>query len=335
MANTEKQKKGPVLIELDDAPATTPADAPPVPDLSPVATSGAAMQSAISFAGRKPSRLARWFWSLLLAITGFVLSVAAPDFIMGLVARQPILGYAALGLVAAFILVLLIIALKEWVAFARLRRVDTLHRAAEAAMAHGDLGEARSVVDSLKRLYRGRDDMRWGLDRMAERDGDVFDADTLFSLAETELMAPLDAAAIKEVESAARQVATVTAIVPIALADVATALTANIRMIRRVAEIYGGRSGALGSWRLTRAVMAHLVATGAVAIGDDMIGSLAGGGVLSKLSRRFGEGVVNGALTARVGVAALEVCRPLPFGPKKRPSVTGIVKRALTGLFGN
>lgn len=335
MANTEKQKKGPVLIELDDAPATTPADAPPVPDLSPVATSGAAMQSAISFAGRKPSRLARWFWSLLLAILGFVLSVAAHDFIMGLVARQPILGYAALGLVAAFILVLLIIALKEWVAFARLRRVDTLHRAAEAAMAHGDLGEARSVVDSLKRLYRGRDDMRWGLDRMAERDGDVFDADTLFSLAETELMAPLDAAAIKEVESAARQVATVTAIVPIALADVATALTANIRMIRRVAEIYGGRSGALGSWRLTRAVMAHLVATGAVAIGDDMIGSLAGGGVLSKLSRRFGEGVVNGALTARVGVAALEVCRPLPFGPKKRPSVTGIVKRALTGLFGN
>ena len=335
MANTEKQKKGPVLIELDDAPATTPADAPPVPDLSPVATSGAAMQSAISFAGRKPSRLARWFWSLLLAILGFVLSVAAHDFIMGLIARQPILGYAALGLVAAFILVLLIIALKEWVAFARLRRVDTLHRAAEAAMAHGDLGEARSVVDSLKRLYRGRDDMRWGLDRMAERDGDVFDADTLFSLAETELMAPLDAAAIKEVEAAARQVATVTAIVPIALADVATALTANIRMIRRVAEIYGGRSGALGSWRLTRAVMAHLVATGAVAIGDDMIGSLAGGGVLSKLSRRFGEGVVNGALTARVGVAALEVCRPLPFGPKKRPSVTGIVKRALTGLFGN
>ncbi|UWQ14827.1 YcjF family protein [Aliiroseovarius sp. M344] len=335
MANTEKPKKGPVLIELDDAPATTPADAPPVPDLSPVATSGAAMQSAISFAGRKPSWLARWFWSLLLAITGFVLSVAAHDFIMGLVARQPILGYAALGLVAAFILVLLIIALKEWVAFARLRRVDTLHRAAEAAMAHGDLGEARSVVDSLKRLYRGRDDMRWGLDRMAERDGDVFDADTLFSLAETELMAPLDAAAIKEVEAAARQVATVTAIVPIALADVATALTANIRMIRRVAEIYGGRSGALGSWRLTRAVMAHLVATGAVAIGDDMIGSLAGGGILSKLSRRFGEGVVNGALTARVGVAALEVCRPLPFGPKKRPSVTGIVKRALTGLFGN
>ena len=106
-------------------------------------------------------------------------------------------------------------------------------------------------------------------------------------------------------------------------------------MIRRIAEIYGGRSGTLGSWRLARAVMTHLVATGAVAVGDDLIGSVAGGGVLSKISRRFGEGVVNGALTARVGVAAIEVCRPLPFTRSRRPSVTGLVKRALTGLFGS
>jgi len=75
------------------------------------------------------------------------------------------------------------------------------------------------------------------------------------------------------------------------------------------------------------------VATGAVAVGDDLIGSVAGGGVLSKVSRRFGEGVINGALTARVGVAAIEVCRPLPFHALDRPSVTGLVKRSMTGLF--
>ena len=111
------------------------------------------------------------------------------------------------------------------------------------------------------------------------------------------------------------------------------ALAANLRMIRRIAQIYGGRSGTLGSWRLVRAVMTHLVATGAVAVGDDLIGSIGGGHVLSKLSRRFGEGLVNGALTARVGVAAMEVCRPLPFTPGRRPRVTALVRRALTGLF--
>ena len=106
-------------------------------------------------------------------------------------------------------------------------------------------------------------------------------------------------------------------------------------MIRRIAEIYGGRAGALGAWRLTRAVMTHLVATGAVAVGDDLIQSVAGGTALSRISRRFGEGVVNGALTARVGVAAMEVCRPLPFSREKKPSVTRLVQRALTGLFGS
>ena len=80
-------------------------------------------------------------------------------------------------------------------------------------------------------------------------------------------------------------------------------------------------------------MLTHLVATGAVALGDDLVGSIAGGGIMSKVSSRFGEGVINGALTARVGVAALEVCRPLPFRAVPRPSVTALVKRALTGLF--
>jgi len=65
---------------------------------------------------------------------------------------------------------------------------------------------------------------------------------------------------------------------------------------------------------------------------DDLIGSVAGGGVLSKLSRRFGEGVVNGALTARVGVAAMELCRPLPFAALEKPGVSALVGRALAGL---
>ncbi|WP_372893005.1 DUF697 domain-containing protein, partial [Rhodosalinus sp.] len=78
----------------------------------------------------------------------------------------------------------------------------------------------------------------------------------------------------------------------------------------------------------------HLVATGAVAVGDDLIHSVAGGSLLSRVSRRFGEGIVNGALTARVGVAAMEVCRPLPFRAVAAPSVSRLVHRALTGLFG-
>ncbi|MEM6276969.1 MAG: TIGR01620 family protein [Pseudomonadota bacterium] len=331
---TADKQRGPVLIELDtDAPPETPAEAPPVPDMATDLPKGAAMQTVATLAARPRSRLARWFWSLLFAVLGFFVSLTAWNAVTALVAANPLLGYAATALIATFVIVALAIALREFAAFARLGRMDRLHAAAVAALEHQNLGEARKVTADLNRLYAARAETQWGRDRFAERAGEVLDADGLLGLAEREILRPLDAAATREVETAARQVATVTALVPLALIDVLTALATNLRMIRRIAEIYGGRSGTLGAWRLTRAVLSHLVATGAVAVGDDMLGSLAGGGLLGKLSRRFGEGLVNGALTARVGIAAIEVCRPLPFQAEARPRVTGLVRRALTGLF--
>lgn len=329
--------KGPVLIDLEDAPAPEqgPEAAQPVPELDQPTPQGQAMQSVARLAVRRPSRLVKWFWGLLLSLMGFVISLAAWEYVTGLLTRNPLLGAVVTVLVLAFLFVLLVMGLRELAAFARLRRMDVIHRAGEAARASGDLTEARAVVAQMERLYRGREDTRWGRNALAEKSADMLDGDALLDSAERDVLGPLDAAAMREVEAAARQVAMVTALVPLALADVAAALTSNLRMIRRIAEIYGGRSGALGNWRLTRAVMTHLVATGAVAIGDDFLSSIAGGGVLGKVSRRFGEGVVNGALTARVGVAAMEVCRPLPFAALKRPSVTSLVRRALTGLFGD
>jgi putative membrane protein len=325
------ERQGPVLIELDEAPAVTPSEAPPVPEAPD--PQAAAMQRLAVLAGGRRSTLGTWFWRLLGALVGFAVSLMAWFRVQALMERYPVLGWIAALLVGAVALVGLAIALREWAAFARLRRLDGLHRAAVAALAKADLTAARAVVRGLEGLYRGRAEMRWGLDRVAGRQGDLFDADGLLGLAEAELLAPLDQAARREIEVAARQVATVTAVVPIPLADVIAALAANLRMIRRVAEIYGGRSGALGSWRLVRSVFAHLVATGAVAVGDDLVSSVAGGGLVSKVSRRFGEGIINAALTSRVGIAAMEVCRPMPFRAARRPSVTNLLQRAVTGLF--
>ena len=82
-----------------------------------------------------------------------------------------------------------------------------------------------------------------------------------------------------------------------------------------------------------RRVFAALLGAGAISLADDLIGGYASGGVLGKLSRRFGEGVVNGALTTRVGLAAMEACRPMPFAALPRPGTTATTSRALAGFL--
>ena len=330
---SDTRRPGAVLIELEpEAAPTTPAAAPPVPEAEavPASPTGRAMQTLATLSARPERGLGRWVWGTLGALLAFALSIAAWEFVTGLLAANPVLGWVATALVTAFLTACAAVIVRELSALARLGRIDDLRRAAEAAT---DLAQARAVTDRLTRFYAGRPDTRWGREELAARKADVFDTDATLALAETTVLAPLDAAATREVEAAARQVALVTAVVPLALADVAAALTANLRMIRRIALIYGGRGGTLGSWRLARTVFAHLAATGAVAVGDDLIHSVAGGGVLAKLSRRFGEGMVNGALTARVGLAAMEVCRPLPFAHARPPRISALIGRALTGLF--
>ena len=323
--------KGPVVIELDEgaAEAPTPDLAVPVPDTP----QGEAMQRVARLASGRRSRFGRVFWGAVTAFLGLIVSVAIWDFVAALFQRNATLGTFALGLAALIVLFAVVFAMRELAALARLRRVDRIRQAAEEARSGGTLASARAVTDKLQSLYQGKAEAAWGVDAFRGKADNAFDAETLLDLAEMHILAPCDAAARAEVEAAARQVATVTALVPLALADLLAALLANLRMIRRVAEIYGGRGGMLGNWRLTRSVLTHLVATGAMAVGDDMLEPLVGGGLLSKLSRRFGEDLVNGALTARVGVAAMEVCRPLPFSHAQRPPVRQIIKRALAGLF--
>ena len=251
----------------------------------------------------------------------------------GLFARNAVLGTVAIGFAGVVLVGLIVAAVAEVAAMSRLSRIDTLQSEAAAALAGADRPRALTVLGGLDKLYADRPELSWARETVTRQRDDLLDTDALLALAERELMAPLDAAAVKEIEVSSRNVAAATAIVPLALADVVLALAANVRMVRRIAEIYGGRGGTFGSWRLMRAVAQHLVATGAVAVGDDLIGSVAGGGALSRISRRFGEGVVNGALTARVGVAAMEVCRPLPFQATAKPRVTALVKSALAGIF--
>ncbi len=313
----------------------SPADAPLIDDGGYGQPQPRTMRLVSRIIGGGPTPLTRFFINTGVALFTFLLSVAAMRFISNLLTTYPVLGWVGVALFALFAIAALLMAWREYRAWHRFGKIDQVNREAVAALETGDLVAAKKVVRQLSSLYANRPELQGGRKYLAERQDDSFDAQSLLALAETQLLADLDQQARREIEAAARTVAAATALIPLALADVIAALAANLRMIRRMAEIYGGRAGAVGGWRLARTVMTHLVATGAVAAGDDLIHTVAGGGLLAKVSKRFGEGVVNGALTARVGIAAMEVCRPLPFIHQRRPRVANLISRGLKGLFGD
>ncbi|MEM9199173.1 MAG: TIGR01620 family protein [Pseudomonadota bacterium] len=335
-AAQEKPARRTLLLDSDglDAADHTPETAPPVPEPGDAAPQPdpSALARALSFSARRRGFLGRIFWAAAAGFVSLAAGVILWDFAVGLLARNAVLGWIAVALGTVLLIGALSVLIGELAALSRLHRIDRLQNQARTAREDGGLDTARACADALLAFYGERRDLAWTRDGLRAQRAELLDGDALLDECERKLMAPLDSAALQEIEAAARHVAVVTALVPLALADVVAALVSNLRMIRRIAAVYGGRAGGLGSWRLLRAVSAHLVTTGALAMGDDMIGAALGGGILSRLSRRVGEGVVNGGLTVRVGLAAMEVCRPMAHHAVPAPGTVAVLRRALAGV---
>ena len=148
-------------------------------------------------------------------------------------------------------------------------------------------------------------------------------------------MAPLDARARALAAASARRVALVTAVSPRALIDVGFVVWESVRLGGAIARLYGARPGLWSSWRLIGAILGHLAVTGGLVLTDGVIEQLVGQGLAARLSQRLGEGVVNGLMTVRVGIAAMRVVRPLPFTTEPTPMVKDFLPELANVLKSN
>jgi putative membrane protein len=278
----------------------------------------------------------RWGALLAAALAGAaLLGLAAwfAQFVSAALARDDWIGTATLALLLVAAFAALMIVLRELVGFFRLARLGRLKADIAAAIAERDQKRERKAARRLADLYAGRRDQAWSLRRFREHARDVHDPGELLALAEREMVAPLDGEARRLVTRSAKRVATVTALSPMALIAVGYVLVENLRLLRALATLYGGRPGLIGVMKLARMVLVHIVATGGVAMTDDLLGQFLGQDLLRRLSRRLGEGAFNGALTARIGVTAMEVIRPVAFIATRPPRVRDLLAEALRPLI--
>ncbi|MBU1176563.1 MAG: YcjF family protein [Alphaproteobacteria bacterium] len=296
-------------------------DIPEAPE--PADEAGTALEPA------PPPRRRNWLLRIALSAFSLVVSLslglAAQQLIADLFARYEWLGWVGTAIVAVLVFAVLALAWREWLSVRRLNKLGRLRERAAAALDSNRMAEGEAVVSSVSALYAGRPDLARAQSSLMPVLGDIVDASDRIQAAERALMTPLDARARALTAAAARRVTLVTAISPRALVDIAFVAFESIRLARRIAVLYGVQPGLFGSWRLFGAILGHLAVTGGVALGDSVIQQLLGQGLAARLSARLGEGLVNGLMTVRVGIAAMRVTRPLPFSVLRQPVVMDFV----------
>ena len=264
------------------------------------------------------------FWSALGGLTVLGLGLAVAQLVENLFVRYQVLGWIGLLLAATAALALLVILMREILALLRLSAIDELRDRASATIVSDQRADGIAIARALLHLTRNTPLLARARKTLAIHVDDIIDGADMVRLAERGLMAPLDQEAKRLVSAAAKRVSIVTAVSPRAMLDMIFVLGTALGLMRRLAYLYGGRPGTLGLIRLTRLCLAHLTVTGGLAIGDGMVQQMIGHGVVAKLSTRLGEGVLNGLLTARLGLAAIEVTRPLPFVALPQPTLSDL-----------
>lgn len=286
-------------VEIEEATESAPFETPAEPD-EQAASSGLFSLSSL-------------FWTALSLLFTLYLADAAWSLILSLEAKSPWVGQIALGLIGVVALGLAAFLLRELFAVLRMRKVTGLREQAAALVLVPDAKAVRRLVLALRDFY-ARDAMsakgRAEIDRALD---ELHDPATLLAITERAVLKPKDDAARRAIAATAQRVSVVTALSPRALVDVVFVLVQSVALIRALSSIYGGRASGFGLLRLSARVLSHLAVTGGVAMADSLVSQILGAGLAARLSARLGEGVLNGVLTARVGIAALDLCRPLPF----------------------
>jgi putative membrane protein len=269
------------------------------------------------------------FWAATAGLVLLGLGLGVVNLIEELFARSESLGLLGLILAAVAAVALIVVIAREALGLARLAAIEKLHLRAAEVLASDDRAASRTVVDDLLKLAHQNPQLARARVTLKGHTDDIIDGADMIKLAERELMTPLDSEARRLVSSAAQRVSVVTAVSPRAMIDVLFVFVASLRLIRQLARLYGGRPGALGMIALMRHVIAHLAITGGMAASDSLVQQVLGHGIAAKLSQRLGEGILNGLLTARLGLAAIDVTRPLPFTALPRPVLADLAKDLL------
>ena len=319
------RRKSPRPFELDPALAPRlieeqPADLVPLPEPAPEAT-----------APERPrwrKRLAALFG---IGTAGLV-TVQAIDYVGGLLATDPWLGWPMAAFMALFAVGGLGYAGGEIADLRRLGSRAHLRREAERLATSELHDEAEPLLRPLAREFEARPPFRAAVARFRSEASDVLNDAERLRLFERQVLAPVDRAAYRLVLTSSRDIGLLTTLAPTGLLDGVLVIWRTSIMLRAIARLYGMAPGPAATLSLLRRCLRNAALAGIADVVTHAALEHAGASLLTLLSARAGQGAGNALLAARLGIEAMRQCRPLPFVAEEPPRLSQVRKALLEPL---
>ncbi|MCG3461833.1 YcjF family protein [Xenorhabdus bovienii] len=239
------------------------------------------------------------------------------------------LGVAAAGSMIVFAGIGTVIS--EWRRLYRLRqRTEERDIAKSLLQSHG-IGKGRQFCEKLAE-QAGIGQQHPALQRWQAAVHETHNDREIVMLYSKLVQPVLDVQAKKEISRSAAESALMIAVSPLAIVDMAFIAWRNIRLINRIAALYGIELGYFSRIRLFRLVLLNIAFAGASELVREVGMDWLSQDIAARLSARAAQGIGAGLLTARLGIKAMELCRPLPWIDSDKPKLGDFRHQLMTQL---
>jgi putative membrane protein len=220
--------------------------------------------------------------------------------------------------------------IKEWQGLKRLKKQQIYQQQAQHYYNSPAIGQAKSYC--LQLLGQMPENMDVHAQHWQQELAAHYNDKEIMVLFEQLVVAKADERAMAHISAHAGAAGVMIAVSPFALLDMAIVLWRNIRMLNQISEVYGVQLGYWGRVALIRSVFKTMLYAGASEILADAGNYALGAGLTGKLSTRIAQGMGAGVLTARIGLKAIQTCRPMPWLSCKKPGVSAVTGQLLGEL---
>lgn len=279
----------------------------------------------------------RWLWRIALTLLVGVISFETIDFFMTGFVNSPILTSVYAVILSCLMILASSSLFSEWSTLRRFKRREILKQQACDLLSQPLSSNVQDKNTLDVRVFCQKVGENLPCDLVSEQElvwqdavNDQHNEAELLQLYSRLVLTKVDEKAMAEIAKFSTEAVVLVALSPVAIIDMLLMLWRNLRMINKVALLYGIKLGYWSRIKLIRQVFVNMVYAGASELIADFGSDMIGADLLGKLSGRLAQGLGAGMLTARLGVKTMQLCRPIPF--EEKPKLSHVRKEMLSTI---